>query len=177
MHAEEEPNDIEHVHDTAVSATSMVGDHAPAIDPSVDGRASSVYGEIQSVEQQQCPEETSSDLEIAIDQEPASTVASDATTSGGGGRRKLRPWKRAPVPVLPAEFYSCKAMVLPPTTSSQCASSFTTPASSNSYMEKFKSRPPSDSNASKTKQHPPSSRDIAATTAARLGSAARDRAQ
>lgn len=34
-----------------------------------------------------------------------------ATSATHIGRRKLPPWKRPPVPVFPAEFYACKAVL------------------------------------------------------------------
>lgn len=108
-------------------------------------------------------------LTIALDNhQPTVPTLSSATSDG---KRKLPPWKRAPVPVLPAEFYSRKAIIpvrhllwlfailcfmagcsgvlilwyqAAPSTNPQSVSATT----SNSYTEKFKSRAPSANSSS-----------------------------
>ncbi|TYZ63085.1 hypothetical protein PybrP1_011773 [[Pythium] brassicae (nom. inval.)] len=62
-----------------------------------------------------------------------------AASAARSGQRKLPPWKRPPVPVLPVEFYACKA-VLPVSRASGELSGLT--LSSSSYTEKFRSRIP-----------------------------------
>uniref|UniRef100_K3WHL1 Uncharacterized protein n=1 Tax=Globisporangium ultimum (strain ATCC 200006 / CBS 805.95 / DAOM BR144) TaxID=431595 RepID=K3WHL1_GLOUD len=65
----------------------------------------------ENAEQMERPEKFTPTLEISIDDHERTILAASSVASGG--RRKLPPWKRPPVPVLPTEFYSCKAVILP----------------------------------------------------------------